>query len=265
MSHVKTRDAGGGSLRRLVAIVLLVLGFVGGVLWVTAPDAETPTTAARRALGREATRRLPAVTPPEKGGPHAFMQTTADDEPVGYDPCRTVTVRMNPQDAPKNAGMVVEQAIYDLSTATGLEIVLGEDTDERPILSSIGTLETTYEDGSSEDPAIVVVWSGRQETPTLRRGTVGVGGSTAFATGDERPYYGRGAVALDTVPLTEALLRGDGFRRVTAVLEHELGHVLGLDHVKAADELMHASNLGRLELGRGDRTGLALLGAIPCA
>ena len=45
-----------------------------------------------------------------------------------------------------------------------------------------------------------------------------------------------------------------------AVIEHELGHVLGLGHVDDPDELMYAETTNRTTLGAGDRAGLGLVG-----
>ena len=45
---------------------------------------------------------------------------------------------------------------------------------------------------------------------------------------------------------------------------HELGHVVGLDHVKDRHELMNPEYLGLDTWGPGDRQGLAVLGAGPC-
>ncbi|HEY0889152.1 MAG TPA: matrixin family metalloprotease [Nocardioides sp.] len=49
-----------------------------------------------------------------------------------------------------------------------------------------------------------------------------------------------------------------------AVVMHELGHVLGLDHVPDPGELMHDENTGRVDFGPGDLEGLARLGATEC-
>ena len=48
-----------------------------------------------------------------------------------------------------------------------------------------------------------------------------------------------------------------------AVVMHELGHVLGLDHVKDRNELMYPS-VTRMSYGPGDIEGLAKLGAVRC-
>ena len=52
---------------------------------------------------------------------------------------------------------------------------------------------------------------------------------------------------------------------VQAVVMHELGHGLGLDHVDDRKQLMYQDNVGLTELGPGDRRGLALLGQGKCA
>ncbi len=60
------------------------------------------------------------------------------------------------------------------------------------------------------------------------------------------------------------LARPHGRAQVTAIIEHELGHLVGLDHVSAPDELMFRNNVGLTSYGPGDLRGLALLGQGPC-
>jgi Matrixin len=48
------------------------------------------------------------------------------------------------------------------------------------------------------------------------------------------------------------------------VVMHELGHLVGLAHVRDPGELMAESNLERRDLGPGDRQGLAAVGAGSC-
>jgi hypothetical protein len=49
-----------------------------------------------------------------------------------------------------------------------------------------------------------------------------------------------------------------------AIVLHEVAHVIGLGHVSEPMELMYADNTGQVELGPGDREGLARLGSLPC-
>ena len=72
-----------------------------------------------------------------------------------------------------------------------------------------------------------------------------------------------GLVYLDTPDLALALEEA-GRDQVRAVIEHELAHLVGLAHVDDEAELMLPYAGEALELGRGDRAGLAQLGAGPC-
>ena len=49
-----------------------------------------------------------------------------------------------------------------------------------------------------------------------------------------------------------------------AIVQHELGHVLGLDHVDDPGELMYDTSSGRTDFGPGDLEGLARLAGVPC-
>ena len=48
------------------------------------------------------------------------------------------------------------------------------------------------------------------------------------------------------------------------VLEHELGHVLGLDHTDDERQLMYAGTSGQQGFGKGDINGLKRLHDVPC-
>ena len=73
-----------------------------------------------------------------------------------------------------------------------------------------------------------------------------------------------GQIALDTPDLAPDL----GFlgRRdlVTAIVMHELGHVVGADHAPDGSQLMSAENTGRTDWNDGDRYVLATLGQGRC-
>ena len=71
-------------------------------------------------------------------------------------------------------------------------------------------------------------------------------------------------VALDTPQLTEIMASPNGADHARAIIVHELGHLVGLAHVDDPNELMYADNLGRLDLGPGDRRGLVALGSGRC-
>jgi hypothetical protein len=110
---------------------------------------------------------------------------------------------------------------------------------------------------------VLVAWSDEGEVPDLKGRVAGVGGSAA-ATRAGHDWFVTGSVILDGADLADVVQRRTGRAQVRAVIMHEFGHLLGLDHVRAADELMHVSNVGMTAFGPGDRAGLAALGSGEC-
>lgn len=74
-----------------------------------------------------------------------------------------------------------------------------------------------------------------------------------------------GGVTLDGPQLQTVLGERGGKAEVRAVIEHELGHLVGLDHVADPTQLMNPDRVrGQVPFGAGDLTGLALLGRGNC-
>ena len=81
--------------------------------------------------------------------------------------------------------------------------------------------------------------------------------------GDGPAVYVTGQVVLDAPAFTQAMAVPGGGPVARAIVLHELAHVVGLGHVDDPAELMYPY-AGRADLGAGDLTGLALLGAGAC-
>ena len=75
--------------------------------------------------------------------------------------------------------------------------------------------------------------------------------------------YVAGQVKLDVEQVSEWLEDPEGRFEVKGLIMHELGHVVGLDHIDDRDQLMHAT-APVYEMQDGDRAGFALLGTGPC-
>ncbi|HET6627191.1 MAG TPA: matrixin family metalloprotease [Nocardioidaceae bacterium] len=178
------------------------------------------------------------------------------ERPVAYDPCHPVPIVVNDTDAPDGAEPILRSALKEVSAATGLVLELTGRTDER-----LGG--TRHQVGPRTLP-VVVDWTSPDRVGGLAGNVAGLAGSSAVQTPTGELRYTTGSVALDAADLTRILQRRDGEAQVRAIIIHELGHLVGLDHVDDPNELMHDENLGLTELGPGDREGLALLGAGRC-
>jgi hypothetical protein len=196
-------------------------------------------------------------------GTYAFLQRRAGGigGPVTYDGCQPVRVVVNDAMAPPGSDSLLRSALGEMSRATGMTFTLVGTTDELP--GPRRPLRDGDRYGRGWSP-VLVAWTTPEQLPALDGDVVGIGGSVSVTnpvTG--RASYVTGSVGLDTPSLERTASRG-GDLLVRAVILHELGHVMGLDHVNDPDELMSAKNLGRTELGPGDRAGLAILGRSRC-
>jgi len=204
-------------------------------------------------------RRLPAV-PVTTSGEHAFL-FVGEGEPVRYDPCRALGWVINTADAPAGSVELVHDAIADLEQFTGLDFeYLGETSEVAAFNRSL--FQDRYGPGFAP---IVVGFATEEDEPELEGSVTGVGGSTAvsgaFGSGQ---YLRSGVVVMDAEDVEQILKRAGGDVLATAIMRHELGHVVGLAHVEDDAELMHAENVSTTAWGPGDRQGLALAGAGPC-
>ena len=174
--------------------------------------------------------------------------------PARWDPCRTVGYRTNLRKAPSGSAKLVKRAFGQVRAATGIRFKALGSTTKIPF--------TTKADSTQHlDSGLVVAWATPRQVPGLRGSTAGIGGSTAQRVGDGPWRYVYGGVAVDAT----ARLKG-GFGKgqtLGALLLHEIGHAMGLDHTSATSQIMYPSLQstfrGRYEAG--DLAGLHALGA----
>ncbi len=189
------------------------------------------------------------------GGSYEFMHTQPGTQvPVGYNPCQVIRVAVNPQGAPDNYSELVDTAILHISEASGLQFQRVADTDDRDFRRGYA--------GVGPRPPVLVGWATTYEFPDLEGEVIGVGGSAPMRL-DGRQEYVTGMVALDRFDFADYDMPRDR-PYAQAVLDHEFGHLVGLDHVDDKHELMNGENLGLTSFGPGDREGLARLGDLAC-
>ena len=93
---------------------------------------------------------------------------------------------------------------------------------------------------------------------------IGTGGSTHFSFGDGPKSFVTGSLELDAPQIAEDLDRAEGAAYATAVILHELGHVMGLEHVDDPAQLMYPEIGAPDGLADGDLNGLYELGRAQC-
>ncbi|WP_210649178.1 matrixin family metalloprotease [Nocardioides sp. SYSU D00065] len=212
----------------------------------------------RRAIGLGPERALPAPSVVRQGGAYAFTRTqpgTAGD-PVGWDPCEKIRFEVNPAGEPPGGRGLIDRALDRVSRATGLAFEDEGETDRRPFPDGVRLF-------GRPDP-VVIGWGTPAEYPGLAGRVAGLGGPAAERGSDGRLHFVGGGVVLDVEAFTAAAIAQEP-RVMEAIVLHELAHVVGLDHVDEPMELMYADNTGQVELGPGDREGLARLGSLPCS
>ena len=100
-------------------------------------------------------------------------------------------------------------------------------------------------------------------TPALAGDTVGEAGSLAVSLGDGPRVYVTGTVSLDAGQFPQ--IAADSPATASGIVLHELGHLVGLDHVDDDSQLLHPETVpGVTDYAAGDLTGLSRLGQGPC-
>lgn len=181
--------------------------------------------------------------------------------PVRWSPCRPVHVVIAGGDAPEGFEDAVVEALGAVSAASGLVFTLDGRSTEAPDPARPPFLPRLYGDRWAP---VVVGFADRTSVPALGGDALGVTSvHTAVDPDDGTAFFVSASVYLDTQLLRMPAIGGEP--AYVPVLRHELGHVVGLDHVADPGQLMHdrVGDVGTFQ--DGDLAGLAGLGAGPCA
>ncbi|MBG6183077.1 hypothetical protein IWX65_001024 [Arthrobacter sp. CAN_A214] len=205
----------------------------------------------------------PLGTPPEVEESDEFVLLEPPDRSqdfIAYDPCRPVHYVVRPEDAPPGSEGLIKAAVAEISAATGLQWVYDGTTSEGPSSDRATYQPKRY--GEKWAP-VLFTWTNEDETPGLEGTMIALASSEHAQRPGTPAVYVAGQVKLDVDQLSEILEEPEGRYEVKGLILHELGHVVGLDHIDDRDQLMHAT-APVYEMQDGDRAGFALLGTGPC-
>jgi hypothetical protein len=170
---------------------------------------------------------------------------------VRWNGCVPIGYQISRAHAPAGAARLVARALAKVTAATGLRFAYAGRTRYRP-----------YRPQGADNvrpSGITIAWASPGRVPTLAGDVLGYGTGTHAVQG----RWTAGAVVLDDTFGFERGFRTTGHRAaVGAVLLHELGHVIGLGHVRARSQVMYPL-LGHPAPGgyqAGDLAGLHTLG-----
>ncbi|MET4144272.1 matrixin family metalloprotease [Arthrobacter sp. UYCo732] len=199
---------------------------------------------------------------------YAFLSAGTDQAFVSYDPCRPIHYVVRPDRAPAGGEQAIADAVAEVSRATGFVFVNDGFTSEGPSQNRAAKQENRYGDRWAP---VLFAWETTAEQPQFRDNlgagstTLGLGGSISVTVSGKNPTYVTGQVRLNAAALAKIGRGYHGQDRLKAVVQHELAHVIGLDHVPDSTQLMAATMTEEsTDFGAGDLAGLAILGTGKC-
>lgn len=218
-------------------------------------------------VGRPPSQVQAALAPASAEG-YVVWAANRDGTPVRWNACEPIRWVLNGEGAPADARQQVQAAMDVMGDASGIRFAFEGLTDERPSSNRPPYQPDRYDDRWAP---VLVAWAtpgGRGQPSssgdTSRRAAVPLDDqdrAIAIPVAVERG-------GISTFISAQVVLNADvrtGLRDPRAswgsTLLHELGHVVGLDHVDDPAQVMYPyPGNGRGRLGDGDRAGLAVLG-----
>jgi hypothetical protein len=210
-------------------------------------------------LGAAAVAPLFEGTGSIEGPGFQFLDRTDEGVPTRWNPCEPIRYVVNASLAPQGSIADVHEAVSRISAATGIAFEYEGPTDEEA---------TPYREMFQPDrygdrwAPVLIAWADPDDTdiPFERNDHVAAGVAVPVIPHTRlEDIYVSGWVALNADDPNPPGFSTAGEQG--PVILHELGHLMGLGHVKTVGELMHPSGGGVVDLGPGDLEGLKQLGA----
>lgn len=177
--------------------------------------------------------------------------------PIRYNPCEPVHYVINPSRAPEGGVTDIKEGIATVSEETGIEFIYDGLTKEPITLKRPIYQPGRY--GRERWAPLLFGWVPKELLLKKNRHALGAGGSAYEKNQAGNLVYVSGIVSLNAeAELDPGFDEGETWGDVVL---HELGHVVGLDHVEDVSQVMYAEiTAGPAKWGDGDLAGLAKLG-----
>jgi hypothetical protein len=181
--------------------------------------------------------------------------------PVTWSPCRPIHYVVRPDNTPPGGEQAVARAVAAVSHASGLRFVFDGPASEALVQDRPPYQPDVYGDRWAP---VLIAWATVDEVPDFGVDIAGEASTQKIRRPGGQFAYVTGVLYLDAAKAIQMRQHGNpGI--VQAVIEHELGHLVGLAHVNDPQQVMFPRASGVvLEYGTGDRTGLAVLGRGGC-
>ena len=255
-----------GAYLALYAPILVAVGLVGFFLFNSLPASVKNGDLSWTVL--EPSRVLPPVKA-TTAGDYVWLEKE-NGKPVRWDPCRTIYWVENSENAPAGSHELLVKAFREIEIRTGLNFSYWGNTNEqygpdrlplnrlyRSLDSEWNPVLVTYLDGPDFKRALAASGNRKDER------TAAFAGPVSAWSGNQNSVYVSGSVTV-SVPSYKESLGYWGKNMVYSIFLHELGHLIGLNHVESRKELMYPISDGKAKFGPGDLKGLALAGQAKC-
>ncbi|MGO4255698.1 matrixin family metalloprotease [Marmoricola sp. RAF53] len=166
-----------------------------------------------------------------------------------WDPCRPITYRINARGGYRGSTADLRFAFRTIGRATGIVLVYQGRTNR-----------VAFQSGRDPRADITVSWASPSQVRRLRGPVAGLA-STAIVRHDGVVENVRGQIALDRTQEVRPGYATSGPPTWGQAFLHEIGHVMGLDHVNGRRQVMNpAITRWNHVLGMGDLLRLRLVG-----
>lgn len=242
---------GRGSVAALACLAVVALvAVLGLVRWVSPPPLGAPSEHPSATAASASAARA--------DGAYAFWATNQGGAPVRWNACEPIHWVLNTDGAPPRAQSDVAAAATRVTRATGIDFVFDGATDESPAQDRSPYQPDRY--GERWAPVLIAWQAGAATDLPLGDGDRAVAVPVAVDEGSGSVFVSAQVV----LNRDRGLAPGFATRSSSwgATLMHELGHVVGLDHVDDPRQLMYPyPGRGPVAFADGDLAGLEELGA----